>query len=97
MTAVVGDNLMSKIVKDQRRGVSPPSSMIPNERSEQPKPQIGKNGWIESKPLTTPPGTDIVDRIAKGFAEREEGTMTPERKAEIRACLTQRHDQSQRS
>jgi cell division septum initiation protein DivIVA len=70
MTAVVGDRDLASIVQEQRSGVAQPSSMIKPDPSAQPK-QIGKNGWLEERKLEPPPGVDLIDRIAQGFAERE--------------------------
>jgi len=70
MRLAVPDKLIQDIVKDHRRDVHSPSSPAakPNER---PAEVVRGNGWQESLPLGPPPGIDLVDRIAEGFAARE--------------------------
>jgi hypothetical protein len=61
MSKAVDDKLMREIVNDQRRGVSQPSSMIPEPPKGEPKPK--GSGWVEPRPLESPPGVAILDKI----------------------------------
>ena len=56
----VDDKLMREIVNDQRQGVSQPSSLIAEPKGE-PKPK--GTGWVEPRPLESPPGTNYVDAL----------------------------------
>jgi len=70
MMLVTPDKLIQDIVKDHRRDVHSPSSPLakPNER---PAEVVRGSGWVDATPLGPPPGINLVDQIAEGFAARE--------------------------
>jgi hypothetical protein len=61
MVAAVPDNLMRAIAGDHKTPAMPPL-IGPSARKT-------GSGWIPERPLAPPPGIEIVDRIAEGFAE----------------------------
>jgi hypothetical protein len=74
MMEAVPDRLMADIVNDQRRGVAPASSLASTPGARAPEPRKG-TGWVDSAPLKSPPGVDILDRMmdvedAKDRSER---------------------------
>jgi hypothetical protein len=93
MLEATPDRLMADIVNDQRRGVTPPSSMAaaPNARAE---PRKG-TGWVDSAPLKPPPGVDILDRMmdaqdAKDRSELVARMQAAQRQAAIDVAWEQR-------
>ena len=74
MLNAVPDRLMADIVNDQRRGVSPPSSLASTPGDPPPLPR-GGTGWAQPAPLAPPPGVALCDAMmdaqdAKDRAER---------------------------
>src|SRR5262245_23820500 len=65
LTKCVDDKLMSEIVADQRRGVSPPSGLTTEPPT--PSPVVKGTGWLKATPLESPPGVKYVDAIAQHF------------------------------
>ena len=57
----VPTDLVQSLVRDFSRGVSPPSSIAPSGPTVQTKKP--GTGWSKEIPLTTPPGTELADRL----------------------------------
>jgi hypothetical protein len=57
MVAAVPDSLMRDIVRDFWKGVSQPSSLIPQQ------PVARGSGWVTPAPLRPPPGVELIDRM----------------------------------
>jgi|SRR6516164_1940621 hypothetical protein len=61
MVENVGSDVVADVVRDFRRGLSPPSS-IAGGPTVQHKKQ-GGSGWSEPLPLSNPPGVQLADRL----------------------------------
>ena len=69
MATAVPTNLIQDVVREQRHGVAPPSSLIPE------KPQVRGTGWSDPAPLGPPAGAALIDRLvaAQDAKDRREG------------------------
>ena len=94
MLNAVPDRLMADIVNDQRRGVSPPSSLATTP-GDPPRPARPGTGWADPAPLGPPPGTRYVDALcdaadAKDRAERiVDAAIDRARRGAVAAARTQ--------
>ena len=61
MRQAVSNKLMRDIVADSYARPTGPSSIIPTDRNAEPVKHT--NGWQDAKPLTPPPGIELVDRL----------------------------------
>lgn len=67
MIDAVPNSLMSELRADARK-----PSPITGGPNPQPTSQVQRgSGWLDQRPLEPPPGVDLIDRIAEGFAARE--------------------------
>ena len=70
MVDVIPSSVMAGIVADARKPNPVTGGMTKSVVTEPPK-TMGKNGWVDARPLTPPEGIGLVDQIAEGFAKRE--------------------------
>jgi hypothetical protein len=59
MARAVPDSLMRDIVRDFGRGVTQPSSVIP-QRGQEP---VRGTGWVDATALRPPPGQELIGRM----------------------------------
>jgi hypothetical protein len=60
MAEAVPTELVQDVAFDLRRGVSEPSSILP--QPSQPQVKRG-SGWVDPNPLTQPPGISLLDKL----------------------------------
>jgi hypothetical protein len=81
MMAVVDDQMMRDIVREQSRSVH-----LPSPPASQGVVQVG-SGWVNPLPLSkSVPGVEMIDRVAEGFAQREKAEAVAKQR-EVAAAL----------
>jgi hypothetical protein len=67
MIDAIPSSVMGDLVADARK-----PNPITGGPNPQPTSQVQRgSGWLDQRPLEPPPGVDLIDRIAEGFAARE--------------------------
>ena len=70
------DALVRDIVSDGRKGISQSQSMIPTRPEAQPTRRSNR-GWVEPKPLQSPPGIALIDAMCEAQDARDKAERGP--------------------